>query len=66
MQICILVVKRLVMSLCMLYAFDVIVSSAGVMVPINVVSIIFVAILGMPGIFGLLVLQNLMWGVINE
>jgi len=60
MQIFILVVKRLVMSLCMLYAFDVIVSSAGVIVPINIVSIIFVSVLGMPGIFGLLVLQNFM------
>lgn len=58
MQFIILVIKRLVMSLCMLYAFDVIVSSAGVIVPINLVTIVFVSILGMPGIFGLLVLQN--------
>ena len=66
MQILIIVVKRLVMALCMLYAFEVIVRSAGVIVPINIVSIIFVAVLGMPGIFGLLVLQNFMWGVIDE
>jgi hypothetical protein len=44
----------------MLYAFDVIVSSAGVIVPINLITIIFVAFLGMPAIFGLVVLQSLM------
>lgn len=60
MQIVMLVIKRLVMALCMLYAFDVIVSSAGVLVPINIVTIIFVSVVGMPGIFGLLVLQNFM------
>ncbi len=60
MQYIFFIIKRLVMSLCMLYAFDVIVSSAGVLVPINVITIIFVAFLGLPGIFGLLVLQNFM------
>lgn len=59
MHFCVLIIKRLVMSLCMLYAFDVIVSSAGVIVPINPLSIVFVAFLGMPAIFGLIVLQNL-------
>lgn len=60
MQIIVLVIKRLVMSLCMLYTFDVIISSAGILVPINVVSIVTVAFLGLPAIFGLLVLQNFM------
>jgi len=59
MHFLMIVIKKLVMSLCMLYAFDVIVSSAGVIIPINLISIGFVAILGMPAIFGLLVLQNL-------
>lgn len=60
MHFIVLVIKHLVMSLCMLYTFDVIVSSAGVLVPINFVTIIFVACLGLPAIFGLLVLQNFM------
>ena len=55
----IVIIKRLVMALCMLYAFDVIVSSAGVIVPINVVTILSVASLGLPAIFGLVVLQVL-------
>ncbi len=60
MQIMVLIIKKLVMSLCMLYAFDVIVSSAGILVPINAISIVTVAVLGLPAIFGLLVLQNFM------
>lgn len=60
MHFIILVIKHLVMSLCMLYTFDVIVSSVGVLVPINVVTIAFVACLGLPAIFGLLVLQSFM------
>lgn len=59
MHFIVIVIKKLVMSLCMLYAFDVIVSSAGVIIPINPISIVMVAFLGMPAIFGLLVLQNL-------
>ncbi len=60
MHIIVFIIKRLVMALCMLYAFDVIVSSAGVIVPINVVTILSVASLGLPAIFGLVVLQVLM------
>ena len=60
MHIIFLIVKRLVMALCMLYAFDVIVSSAGVLVPINVITVALVSFLGMPAIFGLLVMKNFM------
>ena len=60
MHFIVLVIKHLVMALCMLYTFDVIVSSAGVLVPIYAITIIFVACLGLPAIFGLLVLQNFM------
>jgi len=60
MQLVIFIVKRLVMALCMLYTFDVIVSSAGVIIPINVVTILSVTFLGLPAIFGLLVLQSFM------
>lgn len=60
MQLVIFIIKRLVMALCMLYTFDVIVSSAGIIIPINVVTILSVTFLGLPAIFGLLVLQNFM------
>lgn len=61
MQIIVIVVKRLVMALCLMYAFDLITSSVGVMVPINVVSIIFVTLLGIPALIGLVVMNQLLW-----
>ena len=60
MQILVIVVKRLVMALCLMYAFDLITSSVGVMVPINVVSIIFVTLLGIPALIGLVVMNQLL------
>ncbi|MCI6349896.1 MAG: pro-sigmaK processing inhibitor BofA family protein [Tenericutes bacterium] len=60
MQIIVIVVKRLVMALCLMYAFDLITSSVGVMVPINVVSIIFVTLLGIPALIGLVVMNQLL------
>lgn len=60
MHLIIFVVKRLVMAICMLYTFDLIVMSAGIIVPINVPTIILVSILGLPAIFGLLILQNIL------
>ena len=61
MQIIVIVVKRLVMALCLMYAFDLITSSVGVMVPINVVTIIFVTLLGIPALIGLVVMNQLLW-----
>jgi len=60
MQLIVFVIKRLVIALCMLYTFDVIVSSAGVIIPINIVTILTVTFLGLPAIFGFIVLQNFM------
>lgn len=60
MQILVIVVKRLVMALCLMYAFDLITSSVGVMVPINVVSIMFVTLLGIPALIGLVVMNQLL------
>lgn len=60
MQLIIFLVKRLVIALCMLYTFDVIVSSAGVIIPINIVTILTVTFLGLPAIFGFIVLQSFM------
>ena len=51
MQFIVLVIKRLVMALCMLYTVDLITSSAGFIIPINVVSVIFVSLLGIPALF---------------
>ena len=53
-------IKRLVMALCMLYTVDLITSSAGFIIPINVVSVIFVSLLGIPALFGLAFLKHFM------
>lgn len=60
MQYLIIVIKRLVMAICMLYAVDLIISSTGVIIPINTFSIISVAVLGLPAVIGLGVIQKLM------
>ena len=60
MQFTVLVIKRLVMALCMLYTVDLITSSAGFIIPINVVSVIFVSLLGIPALFGLAFLKHFM------
>lgn len=60
MQLIIFIIKRVVIALCILYTFDVIVSSAGIIIPINIVTILSVTFLGLPAIFGFLILQNCM------
>ncbi|MBQ3142385.1 MAG: pro-sigmaK processing inhibitor BofA family protein [Bacilli bacterium] len=50
-------IKKLVISLCMLYTFNLIISNSGYMVPINVPSITISAFLGMPAILSLLILK---------
>ncbi len=60
MQYIVLIIKRLVMAIAMLYTVDLIVSSVGIVIPINVLSIVFVAILGLPAVVGLGILQQLM------
>lgn len=59
MQIIVFLVKRLVMAICVLYAFDLITSGVGIMIPINFVSISYVAILGIPAIIGLVILEKM-------
>ncbi len=58
MQLIVFIIKRVIMSICMLYTFDLIVMSAGIVIPINFFSIGIVSFLGLPAIFGFLVLQN--------
>lgn len=57
MQFIVFIIKRLVMSLCMLYTVDLIISSAGVIIPINYMSVIFVSLFGIPALFGLTIVK---------
>ncbi len=60
MQYIVLIIKKIVMAIAMLYTVNLIVSSTGIIIPINVLSISFVAILGLPAVIGLTVLEQLM------
>lgn len=60
MKYIVLVIKKIVMSICLLYAVDLIISSVGLLVPINFISIMSVCFLGLPAIVGIVVLNNLM------
>ena len=58
MQYLIFIIKRVVMSICMLYAVDLVVGSTGLMIPINVFSILSVSVLGLPAIIGMVIMQQ--------
>ena len=60
MQYIVIAIKRLVMAICVLYAVDLIISSTGYIIPINLLSIVSVAILGLPAVIGLGVMQKIM------
>lgn len=60
MKMIVYVIKKIVMALCMLYSFNLIVGVTGVIIPINYCSITLVSCLGLPGIFGLLIISNFM------
>lgn len=53
-----LIVKKIVMALCMLYSFNLIIGYVGILIPINLCSIVFVSVLGVPAIFSLIILTN--------
>ena len=47
------VVKRLIFAIILLYSLDLFLSLANIIIPINVISIIIVCILGIPGLLTL-------------
>lgn len=60
MQKIMYIIKKLVMAFCLLYSFNVIISPANVLIPINVFSILVASFLGIPGIFGILFLMYML------
>lgn len=59
MQYIILIIKRLVVAICMLYAVDLVISSFGIVIPINLYSISSVTLLGLPAVIGLFLIIKL-------
>ena len=60
MKYMVLLLKKIVVAICALYAVNLIVSNAGIVIPINVPSIIFVTILGLPALIGLFIMQKML------
>lgn len=50
------VIKKVVIALFMLYSINLILGKIGVIIPINISSIVIVSILGLPSVVGLLIL----------
>lgn len=60
MKYIVLVLKRIVMAICLIYAVDLIISSVGLLIPINIYSITYVSLLGIPAIISLAILNKLL------
>lgn len=56
-----LIIRKIVIGLCMLYTFNVLVSKTGFVAPINIYSLIIVSVFGLPGMISLLVLKILLF-----
>lgn len=54
------ILKKIVLSLCMLYTINLIVSKIGIIIPINIASIAGTSILGLPLVLGLVILYKIM------
>lgn len=59
MKTIILIIKKIVVALFMLYTINLIINQSGVIIPINIYSIALVSLLGLPAVIALLVLQFL-------
>lgn len=46
-------IKKIVLSAFILYGFNLIAAPLNIIVPINVITVLVIALLGMPGLFGL-------------
>ena len=46
--------KKVILSFCIIYAFDIVASGLNIIIPINIVTIIVVSILGIPGLLALI------------
>lgn len=55
-NIIIKVMKRVIIAVFMLYGLDVLLSSLNIVVPINMISIVFITLLGIPGLCTLVAL----------
>lgn len=57
MKYIILIIKKLVVSLCTIYTINVLINKSGISIPINIYSIFSTSIFGLPAILGIMVLK---------
>lgn len=52
-------IKRIIMSFCLLYTFNLITSKIGFYIPINIITLTIVTIIDFPGILLLIILRSI-------
>ena len=60
MKYIVLLIKKIVVSICAIYAVNLIIYSTGLNIVINYVTIGSVAIFGLPALIGLVIMQKLL------
>ncbi len=50
------IIKKIIFSALVLYGYNVIMSQFGLMIPINIITVMTLTILGLPSLFGLIVI----------
>jgi pro-sigmaK processing inhibitor BofA len=53
------IIRRIIMSFCLLYTFNLITSKIGFYLPINIFTLTIVTIIDFPGILLLIILRNI-------
>ncbi len=54
------IIKKIILSFCIIYAFNLIAAGLDIFIPINFVTIIVITILGFPGLFALIAIYYLL------
>lgn len=50
------IIKKIVVSICILYGLNLIISAVNVIIPINITTILTTTVLGIPGLFSIIIL----------
>jgi pro-sigmaK processing inhibitor BofA len=53
----ILIIKKLIFSFFLLFGLNTIIKSLGIIIPINVINVLIVTILGIPGLISILLIK---------
>ena len=61
MKYLILITKKLIFGFFLLYSFNIISSNFNIIIPINVITILFVSFLGFPALFSFIMLYFLIY-----